>query len=487
MKNQMIRKGLALFLLFSLTLSLAACGAEDLQTTDSPGESTDPAAPSETAVRPTETLEGSSETFRPTDPIILPTEPDVPATNPIDPVIIGQAKAADLMENFTAETVAEAQADDRFREDMFRFACEIFTQIYSRDGGDNTTLISPLSIMTALAMTANGAQEETLREMEQVLCGTGLTLDDLNAYLHTYLKALPSSKEASFAFANSIWFKDMEGFTVEQAFLQKNVNYYGAGVFKAPFDQTTVRDINQWVAVHTHDMIPSLLDRLDEDARMVLINALVFEAKWANPFDSENNVRPDSFTGLSGQTRTVDQMYAQERIYLSDQTCQGFMKPYAGGNYRFVALLPNEDVDFNEFVLSLTAEKLSALLTKPQYSKVNIMLPKFSYDYDQSLVETLEALGMERAFTDWAQFDGIGNSRDQGLKISDVLHKTHIDVDNEGTKAAAVTAVMVAQVTAVERPEEIHQVYLDRPFVYMIIDTENSLPLFIGTVTELGD
>ncbi|MBO4872128.1 MAG: serpin family protein [Lachnospiraceae bacterium] len=465
MKKTVIRRAFALFLTLPLLLSLAACGAGEIPVTEPAGSAS------------------GTESPDPLDPTVPTTAGSVPS-----PVIIGKAEAADLMERFTAESVAEAPADARFREDLFRFAAEIFTQIYSRDGGNKTTLISPLSILTALAMTANGAEEETLREMESVLCGAGLTLDDLNAYLHTYLNALPDSDEASFAFANSIWFKDMEGFAVNKEFLQKNVNYYGAGVYKAPFDLTTVRDINQWVAAHTHDIIPSLLNDLDESARMVLINALVFEAKWASPFDSEYNVHPDSFTGLSGQTKTVDQMTAQERIYLSDATCRGFMKPYAGGSYRFVALLPEEGVDFNEFVLSLTGEKLSALLTQPKYEKVNIKLPKFSYDYDQSLVEALKALGMEQAFTDRAQFGGIGqSSRDAGFMISDVLHKTHIDVDNEGTRAAAVTAVMVVGATAVPRPEEIHEVYLDRPFVYMIVDSENSLPLFIGTVTELGD
>ena len=471
MKNSMIQRAAALMLVSSLLLSLAACGSSQPAATDVPGTSSETTAP---AVQPTDSPEPATQGIDPT----------APSVQPFNPGIIGKAQAADLMESFTAESVPERAADEAFRENMLRFTAEIFNQIYSRDTKDKTTLISPLSILTALAMTANGARQETLAEMQRVLCGTGMTLEDLNAYLHTYLNALPSSEKASFAFANSIWFKDMEGFTVERDFLQKNVNYYGAGIFKAPFDQNTVRDINQWVAANTHDMIPSLLDRLEEDARMVLINALVFEAKWDIPFDSENSIHPGIFTGLSGQTKIVDLMYAQERIYLSDKTCQGFMKSYAGGNYRFVALLPNEGVDFNEFVLSLNAEKLSGLLN-PQYGKVNIRMPKFSYDYDQSLVEMLEALGMKQAFTDAAQFEGIGNSRNRGLKISDVLHKTHIDVDNEGTKAAAVTAVLVSETTAISRPEEIHQVYLDRPFVYMIIDTANNLPLFIGTVTEL--
>lgn len=478
MKNHIIRKGLCLWAALALIISLAACSpangpVSSGESSEKPTSTVNPAPATENAAADT-TGESSRET-----------QPAASGDTPISPLPAGQAKAADLMERFSPEQVEEAPADERFRADMLRISASLFQEIYSRDKGDKTTLISPLSIVTALAMTANGARGETRQEMEQLLCGLDMSLEDLNAYLHTYLNALPDEEDSAFSFANSIWFKDMEGFTVEQDFLQKNVNYYGAGVFKAPFNDNTVRDINQWVALHTHDMIPSLLDKLDEAARMVLINALVFEAKWADPFDSDYDVRPDQFTGLKGETKTVEQMYAQERIYLSDESCRGFMKLYAGDRYRFVALLPNEGVDFNEFVLSLSGEKLGALLEGAVRGKVNIKLPKFSYDYDQSLTAVLESLGMKRAFTDGAQFEGI--SQDQYLYISDVLHKTHIDVDNEGTKAAAVTAVMVYETTSVPRPEEVYQVYLDRPFVYMIIDTENNLPLFMGTVTELGE
>ena len=459
MNKTIFSRGLALILLLGILLSLAACGSKAV-----------PTNPSDPAVE-TQDPGTQPESEKPTSAGKTPS-----------PLVIGKAEAADLMENYKAEAVPEKAADEAFRADMLRFSSELFREVYGRESQSKTLLVSPFSVMTALAMTANGAQGKTLSEMEAALAGKGLTLEDLNAYLHSYLTALPSSEDASFAFANSIWFRDMEGFSVKTDFLQKNVNYYGAGVFKAPFDQTTVRDINQWVAANTHELIPSLLDSLDEEARMVLINALVFEAKWADPFDSEFDVRDGIFTPLSGEPQTVPMMYGRVWDYISGDDCTGFMKSYAGDKYRFVALLPDQNISLDDFVRSLTAEKLSALLSDPVSIKTIIMLPKFSYDYKTSLVTALEALGIRQAFTESAQFGGISDSP---LTIGSVIHKTHIDVDNEGTKAAAVTAVIV-EATAMPGPEEIRKVYLDRPFVYLIIDSETSLPLFIGTLTEIG-
>lgn len=393
----------------------------------------------------------------------------------------GKVQAADLLKNFKPQPVPEKQADENFIRAGYELAAKLFTKVYETETKNKTLLISPLSILTALAMTAGGAAGETLKEMENLLGSGQIGMEDLNAYLHTYLKSLPSGEKTKFSFANGIWFKDQEGFTVEESFLQKNVNYFEAAIRKAPFDASTVREINQWVEQHTDKMIPQVLDGLSEEARMVLINALVFDAKWQRPF-VVHGPAISSFTNRDGKENQADYLYDSEWLYLENEECTGFMKPYEGDTYRFVALLPKDEKDFDAFVRGLSGEKLMDLVANSSEEEVKIKLPKFSYDYDTSLVEVLKSLGMQKAFESGGQADFSAISKDTPLYIGDVLHKTHIDLDSEGTKAAAVTTIILAAGSYMG-PKPPKEVYLDRPFVYMIIDTATNLPLFMGTVT----
>lgn len=394
-----------------------------------------------------------------------------------------KVQAADLLEGFTARPVEERKADDAFIKAGYDWAAGLFKQVYRMEQKQKTLLISPLSVVTALAMTANGAGGNTLKEMEEVLGSGSLSLADLNAYLHTYLNSLPSSERAKFSFANAIWFSDRPDFLVKEDFLQKDADHFDAAIRKAPFDESTVREINQWVSQHTDDMIPKLLEKLTPEDRMILINALVFDAKWAVPFVESGEDFKQAFTGLDGKTKSASMMLGEEYSYLEDDLCTGFTKSYEGDTYRFVALLPKDEKDFEGFVESLSGEQLAALLGGAANERTLIMLPKFSYDYEVSLPEALQAMGMKDAFSGArADFSGIS---DTPLVISDVLHKTHIDLDSEGTRAAAVTAVIVTE--SAMPMDEPHTVYLDRPFVYMIVDTATNLPVFMGTVTGIGE
>ena len=449
-----LRKTVSLILAATLLLSLAACGQN-------------PTAQTTTAGQPPQTTTAQ----QPAETTQAPTQAIIPG-----PV---KVQAADLLENFTPQPVEEKQADEAFIQAGYDFAAKIFQKIYQTEEESKTLLVSPLSILTALAMTAGGAEGNTLKEMEALLGSGSLSLADLNAYLHTYLNSLPSSERAKFSFANGIWFKDMENFVVEDAFLQKNVNYYEAAIRKALFDDSTVQEINQWVDLHTDHMIPKLLDALPETTLMILINALSFDAKWEVPFDRADAIK-GSFANLAGGEDQAEYMYGTEYLYMEDENTIGFMKEYQGDSYRFVALLPKDEKGFESWIDGISGESLQALLAGVSREKTYIALPKFSYDYSAGLTKVLHDLGMKDAFSgDKADFQGI--SKETMLYISNVIHKTHIDLDSDGTRAAAVTAVMVNGATAIE--EQPKEVYLTRPFVYMIIDTATQLPIFIGTVT----
>ena len=393
-----------------------------------------------------------------------------------------KVQATDLMEGVKANTVTGKAADDAFARSQMRLAVELF-QSSVLESKDENVLISPLSIQLALAMTANGADGNTKAEMEALLGGE-IALEDLNEYLYSYVNSLPSEDKYKLQIANSIWFRDDEGrLQVERDFLQKNADYYGAQAYKAAFDDQTLKDINNWVNNHTDGMIDSILDQIDEDAVMYLINALVFDAEWQHVYD-KSDVYKGKFTNIGGTEKQVDMMHSEETVYLQDEYATGFMKPYSGSKYSFAALLPNEGVDIYEYVAGLTGEDLMETLSTPQLGMVMTTLPKFSYEYELTMNDLLKDLGMPTAFSsDDADFSKLGKSSRGNIYIGDVLHKAFISVDELGTKAGAVTKVEMRDESA---PMSEWVVNLNRPFVYMIIDNETNLPVFIGTVMDIA-
>lgn len=357
------------------------------------------------------------------------------------------------------------------------FAVRLFQ--HNAEEGKNI-LISPLSVLSALAMTSNGANGNTLTQMEDVF---GLSVEELNPYLHAYINALPSDEKYKLSLVNSIWFRDHERFTVKQEFLQTNANWYSADIYKAPFDDATLKDINSWVSDETDGMIKDILDKIPEEAVMYLINALAFDAEWERIYN-ENMVQDGVFTKEDGTEKNVELMYSEEHQYLQDDAATGFIKYYADQKYAFVALLPNKGVSVSDYVASLTGEKLHEVLSNIKSVQVNAAIPKFEIEYDVEMNDILEEMGMIEAFDPTAaDLSGIGSSISGNLYISRVLHKTFIAVDEKGTKAGAATVVEVSDESA---PMEVETVYLNRPFVYMLIDCEANLPFFIGTAVDIG-
>lgn len=340
-------------------------------------------------------------------------------------------------------------------------------------------LVSPLSIASALSMTANGAVGETRTQMEQTL---GADTGNLNAYFSVLQASLGNDEQLKAA--NSIWMKDTDTLHVEDAFLQQNADSYAAEIYSAPFDDSTKTAINDWVSKQTDKMIPEILDEIPDGAVMYLVSALAFDAKWERPFKSYE-VWEGTFTARGGQEQTGDFLHGAVGQYLHDEHAEGFLKAYAGGKYAFAALLPDEATSIENYVNQLTGERLHAILASPIDESVEIALPKFKAEFSAELSENLKALGMTDAFDgEKADFTALGTSDEGNIFISRVLHKTFIQVDEEGTKAAAATAVDATTESAALYP---HSVLLNRPFVYMIVDLETKLPIFLGALTALPE
>ncbi len=386
--------------------------------------------------------------------------------------------AVNLSKNVQSAEVNGKDADEEFIISQTDFAVSLFQKEATE--GENV-MISPYSIMQALAMTANGADGGTKTEMENVL--GGMPIDTLNEYLYTQRITQPQTDKCSLKTANSIWERDGR-IKVYPEFLQKNADYYSADVFNAPFDLTTVTDINNWVNTNTDEMIPKLIDCISDDTVMYLINAVAFDAEWEEKYD-EYSIGTYDFTAFDGTVQSCEMMSSSENCLITDANSIGFVKNYKGGKYAFAAILPNEGISVNDYISGLTAESFNSLLANRMYADVYARLPKFSYDYDTSLKDPLIEMGMPSAFTPEADFTKLGETLTDMLCISDVLHKTFISVDEAGTKAGAVTAVIMSDCTAVPIPPV--EIVLDRPFIYCIFDTETNIPVFIGTVNSIPE
>ena len=396
------------------------------------------------------------------------------------PVKTAAAKTTDLMKGVKASVRQEnPDALAKGGPTAAEFAVRLF-KACGKDG--KNTLVSPLSVLSALAMTVNGAEGQTLAEMESVL---GMSRDELNSFFLSYAKCLPSGKGYKLSLANSIWFKTTDEFSPSKDFLQFNADYYKAEIYEAPFNDTTLKDINSWVSEKTDKMIPSILKDIPEDAVMYLINALAFDAEWETVY-KDIQVREGEFTCGDGTKKTVDFMYGGEHKYLELPGATGFIKYYKEGKYAFAALLPSEGTDLADFIASLSGSELYKALSEPHNATVLTSIPKFEFEYETELSSVLKAMGMADAFDrEHADLTGIGTvAPGDRLFINRVLHKTYIAVDEKGTKAGAATAVEVQNATAAP-PIDIKEVYLDRPFVYMLIDCETDLPFFIGAMDSI--
>ena len=378
---------------------------------------------------------------------------------------------------------AKGEVSATFKAQYAEFALRLLEGCYGGEG----TLVSPLSVLTALQMVANGAQGQTLDEMMKVL-GGNIDRDTMNQQLFNYYESLRSSDGAKFHVANAVWMTDNDNFLVNKGFVDIVDNTFRAQLAKVPFtDPATVDAINKWGSDNTDGMIPKVLEYDDVDANtvMVLANALCFDAQWRNIYD-ESQIKDSTFHGSRGNT-TVQMMYSYSDHFIEGPSETGFIKSY-NGRYEFVTLLPNKDISLDDYLKSMSGEEFLKLLDTVDYDcELKAGLPKFSMDQDVSLPNVLKSMGINAAFDPAAaDFSALGSLPGGNIYIADVLHNTHINVNENGTVAAAITEVIAdAKSAPFQLPRRKATVILDRPFVYAIVDTESMLPIFIGAVTDI--
>ena len=334
-------------------------------------------------------------------------------------------------------------------------------------------MVSPLSIYHILSLTTNGALNNTLNEMLKALNEKDLkSMNSVNIKLNSDIQKLTTVE-----LANAVFTK----FKPEAAFI-KMINQYKAEINTLE----SVDQVNQWCNEKTHNKIPKILDSLTPNDLMVLINAIYFKGKWVKSFD-KSNTRKNNFLNFNKTPIEVFFMNAtDDYMYFENKEVQALSINYKNDNLEALILLPKHQIDINNYISNLTSQKYQIIISKLSKNKVILSMPKFVINFGDELTHYFNSLGMIEAFTDQANFSTI--SKSNKLKISKIVHKTFIEVDEEGSEAAAATAVVKTKKACVVRPKKEIEMYVDHPFLFII--RSNQLPLehdimFISKVEAL--
>lgn len=356
--------------------------------------------------------------------------------------------------------------------EMLRKAAQLLDQYREQNTGN--TMLSPLSLYGAIGLAANGAEGQTLAQIENYL---GLSVSEVNRVFEQL------RDDNVIQSANSIWYRNESnalkkgGLTPQKGFMEVAEGAYRGEAFACDFTSPdTVMEMNQWASQHTDGMIPEIVSELDPNTAMTLLNALLFQGLWITPY-GDHAVQEAPFTLPDGSTVQAEMMSSTESVYLENQQATGFIKGYEDGYY-FVAVLPKKTGSFTLEELSLD----TLLSSEASGFEVYARLPKFAFSCGGSLNAILQGAGVTDAFQEEkADFSRLFQE-DRPVWISDVVQKTRVELSESGTKAAAVTSVMFMTKAALIPPTMRREVVLDRPFAFLIMKEGLDIPLFAGIV-----
>ena len=365
-------------------------------------------------------------------------------------------------------------------------AFTLFDEVNSIAEPNKNFTISPLSLSETLAMLASGAEGETRNELNKFLGFEKMSQDDVNGAFKALNSWLPiCDRRTTLNIANSMWFD--EGFPVLDSYKKTNSNYFDAETKVVDLQtEKTMNDINSWCSKNTRGCIPKILDEpLDYDCVMALINALYFKGQWAIKFDKSKTSKK-TFTSANGAESQVDMMFMNGKAFLYAAADNYSMAefPYGNGEFCMDVILPDEGVALDDCLKKLTYSEFNKLLTRRSSEKLVLSMPRMELKYDIELNKVLEDLGVKRIFaSEEAELNGISSHSD--LYVSLVKQFSYIKVDEEGTEAAAVTEAVIKVTSAGPDVNSSIEFNMNKPFAYIIRDTQTGTILFMGKVTTL--
>jgi len=360
------------------------------------------------------------------------------------------------------------------------FAVNIFKTILA-DEKDKNVFISPISLSIALSMTINGAGDKNYKEMEKALSLTGLSIEEVNSGFMNLFESFDNCDEdVALNLANSIWIAPDYKECISELFVETLENYYFSDVFEADCPDS----INNWIKEQTNGKIEEVIKFFPEDLVMYLINAIYFKGNWTIPFD-EQNTTPADFKKDDGSVVSVDMMKMDihgKYTLFADEYLSGIRLSYGRDKIAFYAFKGKEEWSIDEYIEKLTAPYLNYVFNSfHEWEKESISIPKFKIEYEKQLNEIFNSLGMESAFQlDCENFLNMMNDscRSTELAISNITHKSVIDVNEKGSEAAAATVVTIVTEGASD------PFILNEPFFFVIRDDRNGTILFMGKVAD---
>ncbi|NYF23367.1 serpin B [Sporosarcina sp. JAI121] len=350
------------------------------------------------------------------------------------------------------------------------------------EDANNNIFISPASLFMALSMVYNGADGKTKEEIAKTLHIEGMEADELNQANASWLtKLMKENDEIQLNIANSIWLNEL--FHFQDDFAKYNKDYFNAEIQEIDInDSDSVKQINDWVKKSTNQKIVEIVQApLDSDLVTLLVNAIYFKGDWSHEFDKDLT-KDQTFHLQDGSIKVAPLMSLNERLsYLENEHFQAVQLPYGDGEMSMKVFLPKENSGLEEFKKLLTNENWMTWNKEFNARQGTVLLPKFQLEYETLLNDALMKLGMGNAFADTADFSKMIKEGDP-LKISKVKQKTFIDVNEEGTEAAAVTSIEV--VTESASIDDSFFMEVNRPFFFTITDDETDTILFMGSISN---
>lgn len=384
------------------------------------------------------------------------------------------ANAHNLMHGIKpSDTQSSKILTDDFKRSTQNFSVNLFKSTFT---SAKNTIVSPASAFLSLGMVENGSSGGTLKEFTNALGKYGMTRNSIDEGCKAYLDSISGKKgKTSLSISNSIWLKS--DLNVKKEFLQKNADFFSSEAYSFNFDdKKAVNVLNRWVNSKTDGKINKIIDKIDRDSIMYLINAVYFDGKWANPFDTGTSSR-NFFLDDGSCVKSAFMHLNGEIGYVKYKNASCISLPYDDSRFEMLCMLPDSGTTVSEYIKGLSDDTIPSIAKNLSQEDVTLTFPKFTLSGNYKLEKSLQEMGIVTAFEKDADFTDMAENPKE-IRMSSFRQSTFLKVDEYGTQAAAATAAGISSSSRTPGKTLI----FNRPFIFALIDTKTCIPLFLGTV-----